>query len=196
MPHACRHSTGPIRPKQLRVQAAVRAVLFAENQFCVRPSRSNWSDHSAGISRRLAMPIPRGRRPSMLALTRAGAMNAIEIVMLTWRALHFWRTAISSTVASPEMISSSHARPRAIDLTSAARRSNLIGRTRCRSITAGNRTCLNLLGGGLVHGISREGARSTAASSSASGYCCFSSGVFSQSANVLVRTSILRKHDD
>jgi site-specific recombinase XerC len=32
-----------------------------------------------------------------------------------------------------EMISSSQARPRAIDLRSAARRSNLIGRTRCRS---------------------------------------------------------------
>src|SRR4029079_3772553 len=96
------------------------------------------------------------------ALTRPGAMNAIEIVMLTWRTLHFWRAAIVSTVARLEMMSSSNKRARAIDLSSAARRSNLIGRTRCRSVSAGNRMSLNLLDGGLVHGISRKGAWSAA----------------------------------
>ena len=53
------------------------------NQGWARPSRSNCSDHSAGASRKLATPIPRGSRPSTAALTRAGAMNAIDIVMLT-----------------------------------------------------------------------------------------------------------------
>jgi len=95
-------------------------------------------------------------RPACRAEPRRRCLGA-------WRTLHFWRAAIVSTVARLEMISSSQARPRAIDLSSAARRSNLIGRTRCRSVSAGNRMSLNLLDGGLVHGISREGARSTAA---------------------------------
>ncbi len=103
-----------------------------------------------------------GQLPSMAALTRAGAMNAIEIVMLTWRRLYFWRAAICSIIAVPETLSSSQARPRAIDLSSAARRSNLIGRTRCRWIADGNRISLNRLAGGLVHGISRQGACSMA----------------------------------
>ena len=47
------------------------------------PSRFSWCDHSAGASRKLAVLMPRGRRPSIAALTRSGAMNAIEIVMLT-----------------------------------------------------------------------------------------------------------------
>src|SRR5262249_17243462 len=135
------------------------AMIVGENQLDVRPSRWNWSDHSAGASRKTATPMPRGSRPSMAALTRPGAMKAIEIVMLTWRTLHFWRAAISSTVVLPETISSSQARPRAIDLKSAARRSNLIGRPRRRSIAAGSRISLNLLDDGLVHGIIREGAR-------------------------------------
>src|SRR5262249_27173918 len=53
------------------------------NQGWARPSRSNCSDHSAGASRKVAMPMPRGSRPSTAAFTRAGAMNAIDIVMLT-----------------------------------------------------------------------------------------------------------------
>jgi len=53
------------------------------DQGWARPSRSNCSDHSAGASRKVAMPMPRGSRPSTAALTRAGAMNAIDIVMLT-----------------------------------------------------------------------------------------------------------------
>ncbi len=38
--------------------------------------------------------------------------------MLTWRMLHFSRMAMSSILALPEMISSTQARPRAIDLRS------------------------------------------------------------------------------
>jgi hypothetical protein len=53
------------------------------NQGWARPSRSNCSDHSAGASRKVVMPMPRGSRPSTAALTRAGAMNAIDMVMLT-----------------------------------------------------------------------------------------------------------------
>src|SRR5215510_3554869 len=41
------------------------------NQGRARPSRSNCSDHSAGASRKVAMPMPRGSRPSTAALTRA-----------------------------------------------------------------------------------------------------------------------------
>src|SRR5262249_30266911 len=33
---------------------------------------------AAGASRKVAMPMPRGSRPSTAALTRAGAMNAID----------------------------------------------------------------------------------------------------------------------
>ena len=58
------------------------------DQVCARPSRSNWTDHSAGASRKFATPMPRGSRPSTAALTRPGAINAIEMVMLTWRTLH------------------------------------------------------------------------------------------------------------
>ena len=53
------------------------------NQGWGKPIRSNCSDHSAGASRKVATPMPRGSRPSTAALTRAGAMNAIDIVMLT-----------------------------------------------------------------------------------------------------------------
>ena len=48
-----------------------------------KPNLSNWRDHWAGASRKLATPMPRGRRPSRAALTSAGAMKASEIVMLT-----------------------------------------------------------------------------------------------------------------
>jgi hypothetical protein len=54
----------------------------------VRSSICRCRDHSAGMSQRRATPIPRGSRSSMAALTRSGARNASEIVMLTFRALH------------------------------------------------------------------------------------------------------------
>src|SRR5262245_31406910 len=110
---------------QLRLQADAAASLsgvvrlWDENQFDVRPSRSNCSDHSADTSRKAATPMPRGSRPSTAALTRPGAMKAIETVMLTRRTLHIWRAAIASTVVLPETMSSSQARPRAMDLRSA-----------------------------------------------------------------------------
>src|SRR5258706_3906091 len=40
--------------------------------------------------------MPRGKRPSTAALTRSGARNASEMVILTCRTLHFWRVAICS----------------------------------------------------------------------------------------------------
>jgi hypothetical protein len=58
------------------------------------PRASNCRLHSAGASRSRSTPMPRGKRPSTAARTRSGARNASEIVMLTWRALHFWRLAI------------------------------------------------------------------------------------------------------
>ena len=59
------------------------------------PSASNCSLHSAGASRNRSTPMPRGSRPSTAALTRPGARKASEMVMLTWRTLHFCRVAIS-----------------------------------------------------------------------------------------------------
>src|SRR5674476_682168 len=56
-----------------------------------------WRDHSAGASRRRAMPMPRGNRPSMAAFTSVGERKASEIVMLTCRTLHFSRAASRST---------------------------------------------------------------------------------------------------
>ena len=53
------------------------------------PSASNCWLHSAGASRSRSTPMPRGKRPSTAARTRSGARNASEIVMLTWRTLHF-----------------------------------------------------------------------------------------------------------
>ena len=50
-----------------------------------KPSIASCRDHSSGASRRLATPTPRGRRPSIAALTRVGAKNASEIVMFTCR---------------------------------------------------------------------------------------------------------------
>jgi hypothetical protein len=60
--------------------------------------------------------MPWGSRPSMAALTRLGARNASEILMLTLRALHPSRLAMLSAVAFGMVVSSSsQRRPRAID---------------------------------------------------------------------------------
>jgi hypothetical protein len=65
----------------------------------------------------------------MAALTRSGARNASEIVMLTLRILHPSRFAILSALAvGSDVSSSSHRRPRAIDATKFARVSERIGR--------------------------------------------------------------------
>ena len=53
------------------------------------PRASNCRLHSAGASRNRSTPMPRGSRPSTAARTRSGARKASEMVMLTWRALHF-----------------------------------------------------------------------------------------------------------
>jgi len=89
------------------------------------PSASNCRLHSVGGSRSRSTPMPRGRRPSTAALTRLGARKASEIVILACRTLHFSRAQSSATVVTrPETTSSSHRRPRAMALTSRARRSN------------------------------------------------------------------------
>src|SRR5262249_46519587 len=66
--------------------------------------------------------------------------------------LHFWRAAMLSMLAVPDTISSSQARPRAMDLMSAVRRSAFIGRARDLAVEAGSRISLNLLAGGFVQG--------------------------------------------
>jgi len=75
---------GAEKLRLLSLRAASEACKCEDrNQGWARPSRSNCSDHSAGASRKLATPMPRGSRPSTVAFTRAGAMKAIDIVMLT-----------------------------------------------------------------------------------------------------------------
>ena len=46
------------------------------------PSASNCRLHSVGASRSRSTPMPRGKRPSTAALTRSGARNASERVIL------------------------------------------------------------------------------------------------------------------
>jgi hypothetical protein len=53
------------------------------------PRASNCRLHSGGASRSRSTPMPRGKRPSTAARTRAGARKARDIVMLTCRTLHF-----------------------------------------------------------------------------------------------------------
>jgi hypothetical protein len=102
------------------------------------------------------MPMPRGRRPSIAALTRLGARKASEMVMLTCRTLHFSRAQSCATeVTRPETTSSSHRRPRAIALTRRARRSNCSGRTSFRDALCGSRIWRDLLEGGFCQGIVR-----------------------------------------
>src|SRR5262245_63311460 len=73
-----------------------------------KPSIAYWRDHSEGASRRRVTPIPEGSRPSTAACTSLGARKASEIVILTWRMLHFSRAAICSTVVIlPATISAS-----------------------------------------------------------------------------------------
>src|SRR6516162_984653 len=68
--------------------------------YCAgRPSIWCCRDHSAGKSVRRATPIPRGSRPSMAALTRSGARNASEMVILMFRVLHFSRLEMLSALA-------------------------------------------------------------------------------------------------
>jgi hypothetical protein len=85
--------------------------------------------------------MPRGSLPSMAALTKSGARNASEIVMLTFRALQPSRFAILSTLAVGSVVSSSsQRRPRAIDATSVARVSERIGRESLGDVGPDDRT--------------------------------------------------------
>jgi hypothetical protein len=72
----------------------LKNVVRGRLHYCgFNPSTSNCWLHSAGASRNRSTPMPRGSRPSTAAITRSGARKANEMVMLTWRTLHFWRAA-------------------------------------------------------------------------------------------------------
>ena len=64
------------RPKARRFEPV-------RNYCGFNPRASNCRLHSGGASRSSSTPMPRGKRPSTAARTRAGARNASEIVMLT-----------------------------------------------------------------------------------------------------------------
>ena len=95
------------RKRRLR-QAETGSTIFTSEG--VRPNIWCCRDHSAGRSQRRATPMPRGSRPSMAALTRSGARNASEIVMLSFRALQPSRFAMVSTFGVGSVISSSSQR--------------------------------------------------------------------------------------
>jgi hypothetical protein len=60
------------------------AVFWSLRYGCgFNPSASNCRLHSEGASRKRAMLMPRGKRPSTAARTSLGARKASEIVMLT-----------------------------------------------------------------------------------------------------------------
>src|SRR5215472_17103182 len=84
-----------------------------------------------------------------------------------------------SMLVVPETISSSQARPRAMDLISAVRRSAFMGRARDLTLEAGSRISLNRLAGGFVQGInsaefSSMGAGGPVLSSAPSALGCIS----------------------
>ena len=106
-----------------------RSLCWKGGSYEERPSFSCWAVHSAGKSRKLASPMPRGRRPRTAASTRVGARKASVIARLTCRMLHFSRSAICLTSPTvPAISSSSHRRPFAIPVTSLARVSARVGR--------------------------------------------------------------------
>ena len=125
--------------------------------YCAgRPSNWYWRDHSAGKSVRRATPIPQGSRPSMAALTRSGARNASEMVILMFRVLHFSRLEMLSALAvGSAMSSSSQRRPRAIAATNLARVSERIGRTCSGRIPSGRRISRRRLAGIFRQGTAR-----------------------------------------
>ena len=132
-------------------------IRFECRSYCAG-SPSTWCcrDHPGGRSQRRATPIPCRSRPSTAALTRSGAKNASEIVMLTLRALQPSRSAMRSTVVVGSAInSSSQRRPRAIDATSVARVSARMGRARSDGIDAGRRISRRRTDGVLSQGTRR-----------------------------------------
>src|SRR5262245_47351141 len=104
--------------------------------------------------------------------------------------LHFWRAAMASMLAVPVTISSSQARPGAIDLTSAGRRSACIGRARDLAVEAGSRISLNLLAGGFVQGINSGELSSIGAGGPVLSSAPSALGCISQTAKWLLRTSM------
>src|SRR5262245_35080195 len=97
---------------------------------------------------------------------------------------------MASMLAAPEMISSSQARPRAMDLISAVRRSAFIGRARDLAAEAGSRISLNLLAGGFVQGINSVAFASIGAGKAALLSAPSAPGWISQTAKLLLRTSM------
>src|SRR5215467_3067920 len=95
-----------------------------------------------------------------------------------------------SMLAVPETISSSQARPRAIDLISVVRLSAFIGRARDLALEAGSRISLNRLAGGFVQGINSGEFSSIGASGAVLSSAPSALGCISQTAKWLLRTSM------
>src|SRR5438445_6862055 len=95
-----------------------------------------------------------------------------------------------SMLAVPDTISSSQARPRAMDLISAVRRSAFMGRARDLALEAGSRISLNRLAGGFVQGIDSAEFSSLGAARAALSSAPSVLGCISQTARWLLRTSM------
>src|ERR1700676_102903 len=165
------HEVGPHRTRKFRLLGRRNSgpSAGAAAYSGLSPSASNCRLHSVGGSRSRSTPMPRGKRPSIAALTRLGARKASDMVILTCRTLHFSRVQSSAIVViRPETTSSSHRRPRAIALTRRARRSNCSGRTSLRDALCGSRIWRDLLEGGFCQGI--ESDRSSGESDGSSAF--------------------------
>src|SRR5262245_58216785 len=95
-----------------------------------------------------------------------------------------------SMLVVPETISSSQARPRAMDLISAVRLSAFMGRARDLALEAGSRVSLNRLAGGFVQGINSGELSSIGAGRAALSSAPSAPGGSSQTAKWLLRTSM------
>src|SRR5262245_29487974 len=85
---------------------------------------------------------------------------------------------MASMLAVPETISSSQARPRAMDLINAVRRSAFIGRARNLAVEAGSRISLNLLARRLRPGDQQRGVFFDRGRASRALACAFCAGVY------------------
>ena len=106
----------------METHAAARGDPCSDAYREVKPGIWCWRDHSAGRSQRRATPMPRGRRPSITALTRSGARKASEIVMRSFgRCIPRALLCPLRLLLDRTRVCASQRRPRAIDATKIAR---------------------------------------------------------------------------
>ena len=138
----------------INISVVAPAAGWNVDQYAASPRISCCRAHSMGRSQRRVMPKPCGSCPSIAALTRSGARNASDIVMLTLRTLHPARWAMLPVVAAGSSTSSlSQRRPCTIAAMSVPFVSERMGRRCCCDGSTGRRISRRLMGGVLVQGM-------------------------------------------